>query len=76
VATKKDEFLDIEFGAHRKAMKKEGKAFNEEACEQHAEQRLRERMEVIQSEMETVPNGRLDACLAVSYGEQVVIIVC
>ena len=68
VATKKDDFLDIQFSAYRKQLKKEGKRFDEEACEQHAEEKLRERIETIQSEMESVPGGRLDACLAVSQG--------
>ena len=60
--------LDIEFGAKRKAMKKEGQRFDEEACEEYAEQKLKERMETIRSEMESVPGGRLDACAAVSQG--------
>ena len=68
VATKKDDFLDIEFGAHRKAIKKGGQSFDEEACEKYAADRLQERIEVIRSEMESVPGGRLDACLAVSQG--------
>ena len=70
VATKKDDFLDIEFGSYRKQLKKEGKRFDEEACEQYAEERLQERIEMIRSEMESVPGGRLDACLAVSQGRQ------
>lgn len=49
-------------------MKKEGKRLNEEECEQYAEERARERIDTIRSEMETVPGGRLDACLAVSQG--------
>lgn len=49
-------------------MKKEGKRQSEEEGEQYAEERLLERIETIQSEMETVPGGRLDACLAVSQG--------
>lgn len=49
-------------------MKKEGKRFDEEACEQYAEERLKDRIETIRGEMETVPGGRLDACLAVSQG--------
>ena len=69
VATKKDDFLDIEFGAYRKALKKEGKKVDVEAGEQYAEEKLRERIETIRSEMESVPGGRLDACLAVSQGK-------
>ncbi|KAK5130600.1 hypothetical protein LTR08_001919 [Meristemomyces frigidus] len=69
VATKKDDFLDIEFGTYRKALKKEGKRFDEEACEQYAEEKLRERVETIRAEMESVPGGRLDACLAVSQND-------
>ena len=49
-------------------MKKEGKKFNEEECEQYAEERLQDRIETIRVEMESVPGGRLDACLAVSQG--------
>ena len=69
VATKKDDFLDIEFGVHRKALKKEGKRFDEEACEKHAEERLKERIDTIRTEMESLPGGRLDACVAVSQGK-------
>ena len=69
VATKKDDFLDIEFGAYRKALKKKGELFDEEACERHAEEKLQERIEMIRTEMETVEGGRLDACLAVSHGK-------
>ena len=68
VATKKDDFLDIEFSKHRKALKKDSKRFDEEACEQYAEERLEERIETIRSEMESVEGGRLDACVAVSQG--------
>ena len=68
VATKKDDFLDINFGTYRKILKKDGKRFDEEACEEYAEERLRERVRTIQAEMESVPGGRLDACLAVSQG--------
>lgn len=49
-------------------MKKEGLKFDEEACEQHAEEKLTERIETIKGEMESVPGGRLDACVAVSQG--------
>jgi GTPase SAR1 family protein len=68
VATKKDDLLDIEFGTYRKMLKKEGKRFDEEACEKYAEERLKERVDTIRTEMETVEGGRLDACLAVSQG--------
>ena len=68
VATKKDDFLDIEFGSYRKQLKKDGKKFDMEACEQHAEEKLQERVEMIRDEMQSVPGGRLDACLAVSQG--------
>ncbi|KAK3725183.1 hypothetical protein LTR37_000694 [Vermiconidia calcicola] len=61
VATKKDDFLDIKFGAHRKAMKKEGKRFDEEACEQYAEEKLEERIEIIRSEMQSVPGDDNDS---------------
>lgn len=68
VATKKDNFLDIEFGARRKELKKQSRRFDEEDCEQYAEERLKERIAIIRSEMESVPGGRLDACVAVSQG--------
>ncbi|KAK5118354.1 hypothetical protein LTR62_002867 [Meristemomyces frigidus] len=70
VATKKDDFLDIEFGTHRKQLKRDGKPFDEEACEQYAEEKLRERVETIRTEMETVEGGRLDACLAVAQDDE------
>jgi hypothetical protein len=69
VATKKDDFLDLEFSAHRKQLKKEGQRFDEEACEAYAEERLHERIETIRNEMLSVEGGRLDACVAVSQGE-------
>ena len=50
-------------------MKKEGKRSNEEEGEHYAEERLQERIETIRGEMESVPGGRLDACLAVSQGK-------
>lgn len=53
----------------RKTLKREGKPFDEEACEAYAEERLAERIDVIRSEMESVPGGRLDACIAVSQGQ-------
>jgi GTPase SAR1 family protein len=71
VATKKDDLLDIEFGTCRKAMKKEGKRFDEEACEEYAAQKLQERVNTIREEMQTVPDGRLDACVAISQGKAV-----
>jgi len=74
VATKKDDFVDIQFSARRKAMKKEGLCFDEEACEQFAEQQLQERVDTIRNEMQTVPGGRLDACVAISQGERTSIV--
>jgi len=68
VATKKDDFLELQFGAHRKAMKKEGLKFDEDACDAYAEERLLERIETIKKEMESVPGGRLNACVAISHG--------
>lgn len=70
VATKKDDLLDIAFSKKRKAMKQEGKRFDEEACEEYAEEQLRERIETIRSEMQSVPGGRLDACVATAVGKQ------
>lgn len=75
VATKKDDFLDIEFGARRKAMKKEGLRFDEEACEEYAEGKLQERVDMIKEEMQTVPGGRLDACIAISQGRRFAILL-
>lgn len=68
MATKKDDLLDLEFSKKRKAMKAEGKRFDEETCDEHAEEKLKERVETIRSEMESVPDGRLDACVATSVG--------
>lgn len=50
-------------------MKQAGQRFDEEACEEHAEEKLKERVETIRSEMKSVPGGRLDACVATSVGE-------
>lgn len=61
--------VQLEFSAWRKIFKKAGKPYSEEACEQYAEARLQERIETIRGEMECLPDGRLDACLAVSQGE-------
>ncbi|TKA34380.1 hypothetical protein B0A54_15211 [Friedmanniomyces endolithicus] len=66
VATKKDDFLEVQFGAHRKAMKKDGLKFDEEACDTYAAEKLVERIERIKTEMQSVPGGRLDACVAIS----------
>jgi GTPase SAR1 family protein len=68
VATKKDDLYEISFGARRKARKKEGLKFDEEDCEQYAEEKVQERIETIRNEMLSVPDGRLDACVAVSHG--------
>ncbi|KAK5686968.1 hypothetical protein LTS10_001104 [Elasticomyces elasticus] len=70
VATKKDDFLEIQFGAHRKAMKKEGKRFDEDACDQYAAERLVERIQKIEAEMQSVPGGRLNACVAISQDDE------
>ncbi|RMY69848.1 hypothetical protein D0863_06191 [Hortaea werneckii] len=69
VATKKDELLDIEFGIHRKALRKAGQRLDEDACDAYAEQKLQERVAMIRSEMESVPGGKLEACVAVSQGD-------
>ncbi|KAK3615107.1 hypothetical protein LTR56_026799 [Elasticomyces elasticus] len=69
VATKKDDFLEIQFGAHRKAMKKEGKFFDEEACDEYAAENLAERIEKIKGEMLSIPGGRLNACVAISQDD-------
>lgn len=68
VATKKDDLLDLEFSKRRKELKKNKEPFDEEVCEQYAEQQLQSRLEQIRSEMESVPGGRLDALVAVSQG--------
>ncbi|KAK5726643.1 hypothetical protein LTR15_002530 [Elasticomyces elasticus] len=70
VATKKDDFLEIQFGAHRKAMKKEGKRFDEDACDKYAAERLVERIQKIEAEMQSVPGGRLNACVAISQDDE------
>lgn len=49
-------------------LKKEGKPFDEEECENHANEMQSRRLELIRDEMQSVPGGRLDACLAVSLG--------
>lgn len=49
-------------------LKKEGKPIDVEECERYAEEQLRHRIDTIRSEMESVANGRLDACLAISQG--------
>ncbi|KAI7716251.1 hypothetical protein KC353_g5518 [Hortaea werneckii] len=69
VATKKDELLDIEFGIHRKALRKAGQRLDEDACDAYAEQKLQERVAMIRSEMESVPGGKLEACVAVSQDD-------
>ncbi|KAF2765736.1 hypothetical protein EJ03DRAFT_354618 [Teratosphaeria nubilosa] len=70
VATKKDDFVDLQFSARRKAMKKAGEKFDEEACEQFAEEQLQQRLELLRQEMLSVPDGRLDACVAVSQEDE------
>lgn len=68
VATKKDELLGIEFTNHFREMKRKKIPFDEEACEQYAEEQLQNRLEQIRTEMLSVPGGRLDAIEAVSQG--------
>ena len=60
--------MQIEFGVRRKTLKKEGKPFDEEECERYAESKLQERVDTIRAEMESIPGGRLNYCLAVSQG--------
>ncbi|KAK3634116.1 hypothetical protein LTR56_015462 [Elasticomyces elasticus] len=57
VAAAKDDFLEIQFGAHRKATKKEGKRFDEDACDQYAAESLVERIQKVETEMQSVPGG-------------------
>lgn len=58
----------IEFGTRRKMLKREGKPFDEEECERYACEILSQRLQTISGEMQSVPGGRLDVCLAVSQG--------
>ncbi|KAK4629188.1 hypothetical protein CLAFUW4_08156 [Fulvia fulva] len=69
VATKKDGLLDLEYMKRKKELKKLKQPFNEEACEQYAEEQLQVRLDQIREEMESVPGGRLDALVAVSQGK-------
>ncbi|KXT04957.1 hypothetical protein AC578_10334 [Pseudocercospora eumusae] len=70
VATKKDDFLDIEFSAKRKELKRNKQPFDEDLCDQYAADRLQERLEAVRKEMQSVPGGRLDAIVAVSQGKK------
>lgn len=63
----------VEFGARRKMLKKEGRPFDEEECERYATEMQGRRLDLIRGEMQCVPGGRLDACLAVSLGAPYVI---
>lgn len=69
VATKKDDFLDIEYMAKKKELKRSGLPFDEELCEAYAEEKLHDRLDEVRREMESVPGGRLDAIVAVSQGK-------
>lgn len=51
-------------------LKKEGRPFDEEECERYAIEAQLRRLELIRGEMESVPGGRIDACLAVSLGKR------
>ena len=70
VATKTDNYLDIESAKFRRACKKAGQRLEEDACDEHAAAQLLARIETIRTEMQSVEGGRLDACLAVSQGTQ------
>ncbi|KAF7185976.1 hypothetical protein HII31_12849 [Pseudocercospora fuligena] len=70
VATKKDDFLDIEFSAKRKELKKNKQPFDEDLCDQYAADKLQERLESVRKEMQSVPGGRLDAIVAVSQDDE------
>lgn len=51
------------------ALKKAGQRLDEDACDAYAEEKLQDRVGMIRSEMESVPGGRLEACVAVSQGD-------
>lgn len=68
VATKKDDLEDMEFSKRRKEQKRLKQPFDEEDCEQHAQEQLNARLEQIREEMMSVEGGRLDALVAVSQG--------
>ncbi|EME79104.1 uncharacterized protein MYCFIDRAFT_79773, partial [Pseudocercospora fijiensis CIRAD86] len=70
VATKKDDFLDIEFSAKRKELKKNKQPFDEDLCDQYAADKLQERLESVRKEMQSVPGGRLDAIVGVSQDDE------
>lgn len=69
VATKKDDLLDIEFNAKRKDLKRGKQPYDEELCDEYADQKLSERLEEVKHEMLSVAGGRLDAIVAVSQGK-------
>lgn len=70
VATKKDDYLDIEFSAKRKELKKNKQPYDENVCEEYAEGKLRSRLDEIRAEMESLAGGRLNAVVAVSHGKR------
>lgn len=69
VATKMDESVGAMVQKHRTSSKKLGQTVTMDECDQYAEDRLRERVDLMKKEMLNVNGGRLDACVAISRGK-------
>ena len=63
VGTKKDEFLDMHFGKARRQIKDLKK------LEVYCEEELRQRMLLIEKELQEIKDARFDAMVAVSKGK-------
>ena len=63
IGTKKDEFLDMQYGKARKLFK------NEDDREAHAESQLRDRLALIEQELLEIEGGKCDTMVSVSKGK-------
>ncbi|KAI1627960.1 hypothetical protein EDD37DRAFT_606741 [Exophiala viscosa] len=67
VATKKDQLFDRKYSQRRMTLRRQGLPLNDEEIEAYAQKELEEHVRLIETEMQEVPDGFLDACLAVAY---------
>lgn len=70
VATKKDQLFNMAYGERRMSLRKQGLVLDDEEIEAYAQKEVEEHVKLIEKEMhEEVPEGRMDACLAVAHDD-------
>lgn len=81
VATKKDHFLDNEHSNHKRALRKQGRRYDdklEAECDQYAAEQLDKQVKQIETELREVMKGRsrLELCVPVWDGMYQLTCVC